>query len=133
MRRYIDLSISIDNDIISDPEFARPRIEYLSHFDTLPRMQNFFSDLSTAQLPDGAAWAIEKVTLTTHNGTHMDAPYHYHPTMNHDSVEGGEASTTIDEIPLDWCFRPGVKLDFRNLPDGYVVTPKDVEKELARI
>jgi len=64
----------------------------------------------------------------THNGTHLDAPYHFHSTMNK-----GERAITIDEVPLDWCFRPGVKLDFRNLEDGYVVTADDVESELQRI
>ena len=28
---------------------------------------------------------------------------------------------------------PGVKLDFRDKPDGYVVSAQDVEEELARI
>jgi len=36
-------------------------------------------------------------------------------------------------VPLEWCFQPGVKLDFRNLPDGYVATAADVESELKRI
>jgi hypothetical protein len=36
-------------------------------------------------------------------------------------------------VPLDWCFAPGIKLDFRRLRDGYVATPSDVEAELARI
>jgi kynurenine formamidase len=45
----------------------------------------------------------------------------------------GERAITIDEVPLEWCFQPGVKLDFRHLPDGYVVTAQDVEKELARV
>jgi len=36
-------------------------------------------------------------------------------------------------VPLDWCFRPGVKLDFRHLPNGHVVTAAEVEAELARI
>ena len=45
----------------------------------------------------------------------------------------GERAITIDEVPLDWCFQPGVKLDFRHLPDGYVVTAADVEAELERI
>ena len=40
---------------------------------------------------------------------------------------------TIDEVPLDWCFRPGVKLDFQKMPDGHVVTAQEVEDELARI
>ena len=36
-------------------------------------------------------------------------------------------------MPLDWCFQPGVKLDFRDKPDGHVITAKDVEDELKRI
>jgi kynurenine formamidase len=36
-------------------------------------------------------------------------------------------------VPLEWCFQPGVKLDFRHFPDGYVVTAADVEAELKRI
>ena len=40
---------------------------------------------------------------------------------------------TIDEVPLEWCFQPGVKLDFRHFPDGYVATAADVEAELKRI
>jgi kynurenine formamidase len=40
---------------------------------------------------------------------------------------------TIDEVPLDWCLQPAVKLDFRHFQDGYVVTADDVESELARI
>jgi kynurenine formamidase len=64
----------------------------------------------------------------THNGTHLDAPYHFHSTMNR-----GERAITIDEVPLDWCLQPGIKLDFRHLPDGYVVTADDVAAELDRI
>ncbi|MGX1101402.1 kynurenine formamidase [Amorphus sp. MBR-141] len=41
--------------------------------------------------------------------------------------------STIDEIPLDWCFRAGVKLDFTHFPDGYVATRDDVRAELDRI
>ena len=40
---------------------------------------------------------------------------------------------SIDEVPLDWFFRPAVKLDFRHLPDGHVVTGAEVEVELKRI
>ena len=36
-------------------------------------------------------------------------------------------------MPLEWCFQPGVKLDFRHLPDGHVATAEDVEDELKRI
>ena len=66
--------------------------------------------------------------LTTHNGTHVDAPWHYHPTMNE-----GERAATIDEMPLEWFFQRGVKLDFRHFADGYVATAADIEAELKRI
>jgi kynurenine formamidase len=48
-------------------------------------------------------------------------------------MDGGKRAITIDEVPLDWCFQPGVKLDFRHFPDGYVATAADVEAELERI
>ena len=70
--------------------------------------------------------------LSTHNGTHLDAPWHFHSTM--DAAKGEKTpAITIDQVPLDWCFQPGVKLDFRHLPDGHVVTAAEVEAALARI
>ncbi|MCB1461238.1 MAG: cyclase family protein [Nitratireductor sp.] len=131
--RFLDLSITIDNDVVGDPPLARPKIEYVDHTQTFDRIRSFFPDLVPSDLPDSQAWAIENVALTTHNGTHLDAPYHFHPTMNHALRPGGEPASTIDEIPLDWCFRPGVKLDFRHFEDGYVATVEDVRNELARI
>ena len=128
-RRFVDLSITLENDVISDPPFLRPKISYQTHDDTVGELAHFFDGVGRDDLPGGEGFAAaEWVTLTTHNGTHLDAPYHYHPTMNR-----GERAITIDEVPLDWCFRPGLKLDFTALPDGHVVTAAEVEAELARI
>lgn len=127
-RRIIDISIPLQNDVPADPPGGHPVIEYLDHQENLARMLAFFPGLKAEDLPEGQGWAVERVTLSTHNGTHLDAPWHYHPTMNR-----GERSATIDEIPLDWCLQPGVRLDFRHFPDGYVVTAADVEAELMRI
>jgi len=131
-RRIVDLSIYLENDVVSDPPPFGPKIEYLTHEDTFPQMAPFFPGLKREDLPDGAAWAVEKVELITHNGTHLDAPYHFHPTMNRSSGRV-ERAIAIDEVDLNWCFQPGVKLDFRNFADGYVATAKDVENELKRI
>ncbi len=127
-RRIIDISTPLQNDVEVDPPMMRPRITYLEHRQTIAQILPFFPGLKAEDLPDGEGWAIEMVQLTTHNGTHLDAPWHYHSTMN-----DGERASTIDEIPLDWCFQRGVKLDFRDCPDGYVVTAADVEAELKRI
>jgi kynurenine formamidase len=127
-RRFIDLSIFLENDVVSDPAPFRPKIDYIDHRASVPQLTGFFPGLTAADLPEGEAWAIERVELITHNGTHLDAPYHFASTMNR-----GERAITIDEVPLEWCFQPGVKLDFRHFADGYVVTAADVEAELARI
>ena len=124
----VDLSIYLENDVISDPPGMQPEISYFNHQDTPEQVTAFFPGLKPEELPDGEGWAVERVKLSTHNGTHLDAPYHFHSTMNR-----GERAITIDEVPLEWCFNPGVKLDFREFGDGYVVTAGDVEQELERI
>jgi len=126
--QIIDLSIYLENEVVSDPEPFRPKIDYVNHEMSVPDLAGFFPGLKKEDLPDGEAWAIERINLITHNGTHLDAPYHFASTMNK-----GERAIAIDEVPLDWCFRPGVKLDFRHFEDGYIVQAKDVEAELNRI
>ena len=107
------------------PRGPGPSIEYIDHQQSLPQVLPFFPGLKKEDLPDGQGWAVERVQLSTHNGTHLDAPWHYHPTMN-----DGERAWTIDDVPLEWCFQPAVKLDFRHFADGYVATAADVEAEL---
>ena len=127
-RRLIDISVPLESGIKSDPEFMLPRIRYLRHEETAKDLCALFPGLAPEQLPDGMGWAIEEIELTTHNGTHVDAPWHYHPTM-----DGGKRAIAIDEIPLEWCYQRGVKLDFRAFEDGYLVAPADIEAELGRV
>ncbi|MDX2484145.1 MAG: cyclase family protein [Pseudodonghicola sp.] len=127
-RRFVDLSVPLEMGIVSDPPIMLPQIEYLTHDQTAEQVMAFFPGLQREDLPGGEGWAVERLTIATHNGTHLDAPYHHHTTMSN-----GERAITIDEVPLEWCFNPGVKLDFRHFEDGYVATPNDVEAELKRI
>ena len=127
-RKFIDLSVALETGIVSDPPMALPEIEYVDHAMSADQICSFFPGLDKKDLPGEEGWAVENLKISTHNGTHLDAPYHYHSTM-----DGGERAITIDEVPLDWCFSDGVKLDFRHFEDGYVVTPEDIDNELGRI
>ena len=127
-RHFIDISVTLEMGIPSDPPIMLPQIEYFAHAETAEQVTAYFPGLATSDLPGGEGWAVETLHVSTHNGTHLDAPYHHHSTM-----DGGKPSATIDEVPLDWCFNPGVKLDFRHMAHGHVVSAAEVEAELARI
>jgi len=127
-RKIIDLSIAIEPELPSDPPMMIPKIDYVDHAQGAQQMEAFFPGVKKEQLPGELGWALEFITLTTHSGTHLDAPYHYHPTM-----DKGQRSLTIDEIPLEWCFGDGVLLDFRHKADGERITARDLEKALDKI
>ncbi len=126
--RFVDLSVPIVDGLPVDPPVQIPHIEYTDHQASVDEMLTFFPGTTKDDLLDGAGWAVEKITLGTHTGTHIDAPYHYHPTMN-----GGEPAWTIDQVPLAWFYGNGVVLDFSDRPDGYVCTARDLEEKLHAI
>lgn len=105
-----------------------PKIAYVDHAQGAVQMLGFFPGIRREQPPGGLGWALEFLTLTTHSGTHLDAPYHYHPTQ-----DKGKPALTIDEVPLSWCMNDGVLLDFRHKGDGERITAADVKNELERI
>ncbi|MBD8479847.1 cyclase family protein [Pseudomonas coleopterorum] len=127
-RRLVDLSVTLDNNPYTDPPPLLPKIDYMDHQQGWPEMAAMFPGLTLEQMPGNESWAAERLNITTHSGTHMDAPWHYAST-----TDGGKPAWGIDEMPLDWCLQPGVKLDFRHFPDGHVVTAAEVDAELSRI
>src|SRR6202011_266202 len=75
----------------------------------------------------GLGWAVEEVQAITHTGTHVDAPYHYGPTSE------GRPARRIDEVPLEWCFAPGVVLDMRHKANGELIAVSDLQASLCKI
>jgi kynurenine formamidase len=78
-------------------------------------------------LRDGEGWTRETLTLGTHNSTHVDAPWHYNSTID------GRRAESIDELPLEWFFGPGVVVDFSDKADGEAITEREMSKCLAGI
>ena len=123
MKKIIDLSLSLENDA-SEP--FPPKITYKGHKNGAERLGKL-AGISSSDFPNGMGLATEQITLTTHSGTHVDAPWHYGPESN------GKKSLTIDEIPLEWCYGPGVKLDFRNKEPGSEISVENIKGALSKI
>jgi kynurenine formamidase len=118
---FYDLSDCLSNTTASF-EFNKHEITYVTPEEVAAEAFG----LGPSYWPDGLALQAETVTLTTHSGTHVDAPAHYGPPR-------GRRARTIDEVPLSWCIGPGVRLDVRERDRVTGVTAADVEAELARI
>src|SRR5947209_616449 len=103
----------------------RVDIEYLDHASGAAEVEAMFG-VPAQLLRNGEGWSRETITsLGTHNSTHVDAPYHYN------SVVAGERAQTIDELPLEWFFGRGVRVDFTDKSDGDAVTAGQMETALA--
>ena len=126
-RRYTayDLSTRLTNKS-SSFETNPHTIEYITHTETIQESQRLFG-IGPQAWRNGHGWAIEHVTLTTHSGTHLDAPYHYGATS------GGKPAKTIDQIPLRWCMGNGVVLDVRHIDRREGADAADLQAELERI
>ena len=123
--RIVDLSAPITPSPAETSDLLRTEIEFGDHSAGAAQIEEMFG-VGRKLLRRGEGWAIETFTrFGTHNSTHLDAPYHYN------SVIAGKRAETIDELPLEWFFAPGVVLDFRGREDGETIEIADVEAALS--
>jgi kynurenine formamidase len=121
----LDLSAPIVASPPETPEPLRTEIAFTDHAGGAQAIEALFG-VPRELLRDGEGWATEEfLRLGTHNSTHVDAPYHYNSTIR------GERAQTIDELPLDLFYGPGVVLDFTGRADGEVITAEDAEQAVA--
>ena len=73
-RRIIDITMPLENEVISDPLPYNPKITCFNHHQSCERMAPFFPGLKKEDLPDSEAWAVEMVQLITHNGPTWTRP-----------------------------------------------------------
>jgi hypothetical protein len=66
MPRIVDLSIYLENDVLSDPPMLAPKIEYRTHRETLPEFMKLIPGTKEDDYPDREAAAAEWVRATTH-------------------------------------------------------------------
>jgi cyclase len=127
--RIIDLSTPVDaskwepesvtHEIMSPADGAKHMSEEMK--------ANFGLEIDPADLPDGELLSIDTLTLTSHTGTHIDAPAHYGTRCSY----GDGTPRTIDQMPLDWFYSKGVVLDLSEAES--VADAAYIERELKRI
>ncbi len=121
----IDLSAPIENSPPDLMEAFRTEIDYSDHAAGAQMVEQLLG-VTPDLLRDGEGWATEEIRrLGTHNSTHVDAPWHYNSRIR------GEPAQTIDQLPLEWFFAPGVVIDATGKADGEEVGVADVEAGLS--
>ena len=108
----VDLSAPISPDPPEYPDLLRTEIAYEDHAAGARAIETLFG-VGPELLRAGEGWAVDTfMRFGTHNSTHVDAPWHYNSTI------GGERAQTIDELPLDWFYAPGIIVEATDREDG---------------
>jgi kynurenine formamidase len=124
--RIIDLSHWIEPSPEGTPDFLRTDVSYATHEEGAGEFERLLGIprrlLRNEEGPSG-----ERLSIGTHATTHVDAPWHYNSTVR------GERAQTIDELPLEWFFKPGVVLDMTHKSDGDPMTAADAQAALQQV
>lgn len=78
-------------------------------------------------LPDEEFLSLEVVHSPVHIGTHLDYSFHYGSTSE------GRPSKTAEEIPLEWCYKDGVKLNLSYKKPDEQIKADDIKDTLKKI
>lgn len=135
MTKLIDLTRTLSNiDKATFPpsllpliRIVAPEIEYVDHAMGAKIMQFLFK-CPSEHLPEGEGWTEENMSISTHLGTHVDAPWHYGSTCE------GKPAKTVDEIPLDELYCDAVVLDLSHMKGtGSAITADELERALKKV
>ncbi|MGA5560982.1 cyclase family protein [Streptomyces platensis] len=96
----------VEHQVLSPAEGGRHMAEGMR--------RDYGIEFDPAELPDGELLSLDTLKLTTHTGTHVDAPSHYGSKARYGTPRH------IDQMPLDWFLQPGLKLDLTDAPTGVI-------------
>ncbi|MCC7104012.1 MAG: cyclase family protein [Chloroflexi bacterium] len=122
--RIIDLSVPLRNYSMEGQD---QEIRYVDHREFARRLAYIFGVQPQSIPVPGVHQSFEYLNLSSHAGTHVDAPSHYGPGRD------GKIGRNIDEVPLEWCFSDGVWLDFAHVPPDSAIGVDDIKADLAQI
>ncbi|HNW39490.1 MAG TPA: cyclase family protein [Candidatus Omnitrophota bacterium] len=137
--KIVDLSLPIDETAFEVHKVAIERVTHKAGVEKFNRVimgKTLLGKIKYAlggrivkkeELPDEEFLSLEIVHAPVHIGTHLDYSFHY------GSQSENRASKTADEIPLEYCYQPGVKLDLRHKKPNEVIKEQDLCEALTKI
>ena len=122
--KLFDLSVYTEENPLAEPfPVSIVPHKHTESAETMARRRG----LEPSAFNDGMALTHEDFSGQFHCGTHVDAPFHFGPLC------AGKPARTIDELPLDWFFQDGVRLDLRSVPHNALITVEDIKGALSAI
>lgn len=122
--KLIDLSVYLEENPFAEP-FPVSIVPH-KHEESAKNMANKLG-LEPSAFNDSMSLTHEDFSGQYHCGTHVDAPCHFGPVVE------GKPAKGIDEVPINWFYRDGVRLDMRHVGHNELITVEDVKKALADI
>lgn len=107
--KVIDLSLEISSGMPTHASFPPPLIEPFATHES-----SIHEGLGTET--DRHSYAVNRLTMMEHVGTHVDAPFHF-----------GPSGAGIDEMALDWFHGAALCLDLRHITDLGDIDAPDLE------
>ncbi len=134
MSKIVDLTRTLENRPDDFPAMFKPlerilfpKINYIDHKAGAAIMMQIFN-CQKSDLPKESGWAEEDLTISSHLGTHVDAPWHYGP------IDDTTKYPFIDQVPLENLYLKGCVLDFTNLSGtGSLITVDMLQEKLDEI
>ncbi|MDR8411797.1 cyclase family protein [Nonomuraea sp. 3-1Str] len=127
--RLVDISSAVDaaawepdpveHEILTPAEGAAHMAEEMK--------EHFGVHFDPAELPDGEFLSLDRIKLTSHTGTHVDAPSHYGSR----AAYGDGRPRDVHELPLEWFYGPGLLLDLTGCETS-VAGVAELEKAMER-
>jgi kynurenine formamidase len=109
--KIIDLSLEIFEGAPVFPGHPETRITVADTFEG-----------TRARFTEGYGYTAEKIEMSTHGTTHVDAISHFDPTPG---------APSIDRIPLEWFHTDAICLDLSHVPPKTYFTVQMIEDALA--
>ena len=122
--KLVDLSVPLEENVFAEP-FPMSIVPH-SHSESAKTMASKLG-LEPSAFNDSMSLTHEDFSGQFHCGTHVDAPFHFGPVVE------GKPAKGIDEVPLEWFYHDGVRLDVRNVGPNELITVQDIKLALDKI